>query len=202
MRKTIAVAALLGAVVLAGCAPARHETVRVAQSQTQPPQSPALANVATSSKAGAAGAAGAAPTPTSSGPPVVIVRPGAMVPAVSSVPAAGICPVVPGPIVTIATDPDVPTPRCVQIRADQRLEILNSSNGYGVRGLPVTVVFADYPARIIPVGESTLFNRPVGDLLAVGVQSVYFSAIRGTVCVSNTPAFCPGTGYGAELWLR
>jgi hypothetical protein len=109
-------------------------------------------------------------------------------PADSDSPVAGVCGSNPGPEVLIEVNPDVPMPRCTTIGPDQRLRVRNSSNRYSQSGRPVIVWFAGYPARTIPVGGETLFDRPAGQYLAPGVHDLRLSLY-------------PGSG-GAEIWLQ
>jgi hypothetical protein len=91
-------------------------------------------------------------------------------------------------MVTIDINPDTPSPRCVVIRADQRLRVVNTSNTFGFTGKPITVTFADYPPRVIQIGQAATFDRPLGEHLATGVQEVHVSLYPGS--------------FGAEVWLK
>ena len=103
-------------------------------------------------------------------------------------PAAGICGTWAGTVVVIDANPDTPNPRCVVVRADQRLRVVNTTNAFGMTGKSITVTFANYPPRILVIGRGTLFDRPFGTYLAVGVHDVHIS-------------YYPGSG-GAEVWMK
>ena len=102
-------------------------------------------------------------------------------------PAAGVCGAADGALVTVVANPDTPAPRCLIVTANQRLRVVNDSNGFGQPGKPMTVRFAGFALRAVP-GEATLFDRPLGELIAPGVHYIRISLY-------------PGTG-GAEVWLK
>jgi hypothetical protein len=112
-------------------------------------------------------------------------QPGGHVPADSHTPAAGACGTADGPVVVKAINPDTPQPRCTEVRADQRLEVVNDTDKFGQPGKPITVTFADFPARRLAVGQSTVFDRPFGDYLEVGVHDLHVDGVAG-----------------AAIWLR
>jgi hypothetical protein len=86
-------------------------------------------------------------------------------------------------------DPDVPSPRCVSLRAGQELRVVNRSALLGSPAVSITVRWADYPARVLKPGESTTFADPAGSYLAVGVHRVGTAPLYG-----GQPA--------AEVWLH
>lgn len=110
-----------------------------------------------------------------------------LVPADAERPAAGICGTSSGPLATVEVNPDTPAPRCLTVRPGQRLRVVNVSSRFGQSGTSVTVTFADFPPRVLRVGDATTFDRPVGDYLAPGVHNVRISLYGGG---------------GAEVWLR
>lgn len=103
-------------------------------------------------------------------------------------PAAGVCGAADGALVTVVANPDTPAPRCLIVTANQRLRVVNGSNGFGQPGKPMTVRFAGFALRAVPVGETTLFDRRLGELIAPGVHYIRISLY-------------PGAG-GAEVWLK
>lgn len=110
------------------------------------------------------------------------------VPADSTQPASGNCPVAPGTVVTFEVHQDAPSPRCWRVGADQRLRVLNPPRARsGQSAAAVTITFAGYAPRILQPGQSTTFERPMGDYLAPGVHSL---------TISLYPA------GGAEVWLK
>jgi hypothetical protein len=109
-------------------------------------------------------------------------------PADAQQPAAGTCLPSTGSIATINANPDVPSPRCIVVRADQRLRVVNTTDVAGSIGKPITITFADYPPRVVLVGQATVFDRPVGEYLAVGVHRVHIAPLYA--------------GSGAEVWLK
>lgn len=80
-------------------------------------------------------------------------------------PAAGICPVMEGEIVTMNINPDVPDPRCMVVRSEQRLQVVNG------REEALTVSLGQAGAEIQP-GDSYTFTDPFGDLLLPGVHAL------------------------------
>jgi hypothetical protein len=117
-------------------------------------------------------------TSTTAGPPS-----GTLKPPDSEFPAAGTCGGVPGPVTEAEMRDDVPAPRCLQVLADQKLRL---TNGLGV---PITVDFADFHTVIQP-GQAYLFDRPVGEFLALGVHRM---EITHDLPDANTT--------GPEIWL-
>lgn len=96
-------------------------------------------------------------------------------------PAAGVCPGVPGDLVTVEMHPDVPVPRCSAITETQRLRVVNATDQVAeVRVAPFTTTLAP--------GEAHTFDTPFGNYLAPGVHTITMSVY-------------PGSG-GAELWLK
>lgn len=88
----------------------------------------------------------------------------ALKPPDSDTPASGICPQFDGEIVEITiNDPPPPSPRCVQVTAEQRLKIINATSA------PVRVKLAHFDMEIPPAGD-TIFDQNVGDYLAPGVH--------------------------------
>lgn len=76
-------------------------------------------------------------------------------------------------------NPDTSTPRCLTVRAAQRLRVVNRSDHFGQHGRTVTVTFADFPPRTLRVGDATIFDRPFGEYLAPGVHFVHISLYAG-----------------------
>lgn len=95
-----------------------------------------------------------------------------LLPAESRWPAAGICLLDTETVVTVNFNPDTPAPRCIEVGADQRLRVVNSSNNVGEPGATLTVSFANFSPRTLHVGEATVFDRPLGDYLSAGVHSL------------------------------
>lgn len=105
----------------------------------------------------------------------------------SLVPAAGACGRTAGSVVTVYVDPDVPEPRCTEVRPDQRLRVVNASNRFDQRGKTITVRWAPFASRTLPVGSISSYARPFGSYLARGVHGLRLSLYAGG---------------GAEIWLR
>jgi hypothetical protein len=93
-----------------------------------------------------------------------------------------------GTIVTIDANPDTSNPRCVVVRTDQRLRVVNTTNTFDMTGKSITVTFAGYPSRVLQIGQGTTFDSPFGKYLAAGVHYVHIS-------------YYPGSG-GAEVWMK
>ena len=101
------------------------------------------------------------------------------VPPDSGQPAAAACGPAPGAVAEVVLMPDVPAPRCLQVRADQSLRVRNDS------GQAVDVTFAGASATV-PDGGSQAFPRPFGEYLEPGVHVVAVSLYGGS---------------GPEVWL-
>jgi hypothetical protein len=86
----------------------------------------------------------------------------------------------------VDANPDVPQPRCQIVRADQRLRVRNTTNRFGQPGRTVAVQVAGIPARMLAVGEETVFDQPMGRYLAPGVHLVHLVGDNGA----------------AEIWLK
>lgn len=125
--------------------------------------------------------AGAAEAPTTSPSAPVLA------PADRARPSSGFCGTMPGPVALVEVDPGAPAPRCLVVRPDQRLEVVNSTDREGNRGGPLTVRFANWPRRVVPLHAGSTFDRPFGQYLAPGVHEVRLS---------------PYQGGPAEIWLR
>jgi hypothetical protein len=82
----------------------------------------------------------------------------------------------------------VPTPRCVVVRPDQRLRVVNSSALHGSPPKTITVGWANYAPRVLKAGQATTYDRPFGEYLAVGVHDL------------RLPPLYAGS-FGA-VWLR
>jgi hypothetical protein len=108
-------------------------------------------------------------------------------PADSQTPAAGTCGMTTGPVATVELNPDVPGPRCLIVRADQRLRVVNTTNRAGSPGEVVTLRWPPFAERQLAIGASTTYDRPLGDYLAPGVHRLD----------SNLYA-----GSGPEIWLK
>jgi hypothetical protein len=95
-------------------------------------------------------------------------------------PAAGICAEATGSIVTIALHPDVPDPRCVIVRPDQSLEILND------RDAARSVSIGRFQFEIL-AGGSFLLEHAFGSFLAPGVHRVQVHPCCGPELWLKTP---------------
>ena len=114
-------------------------------------------------------------TPTTTTSPF----PKGLKPADADAPTAGICAQPPsGDVVTITINVDVPSPRCSQIKATQRLQVINNT------GAAVEIDLGAVYASVGP-GEGQTLDRPVGTYLAPGVHLLRTAPLAG----------------GAEIWL-
>ncbi len=113
---------------------------------------------------------------TADGPPT---KTPALEPAVSDLPASGICA---GPlnanIVTIEIGPDVPSPRCIKVTGEQSLRVVNATDA------DVDVRWGDWIITLAPHGDGS-FDTAFRSYLAVGVHRLAISSLTG----------------GAEIWL-
>ena len=106
-------------------------------------------------------------------------------PATSRYPAAGVCGQVASPVVTVRIEPDVPMPRCVQVRGDQSLRVVNRTGDYGQNAHPVRVRWLPgRPVRLAP-GQSHHFPRRFDDYLERGVHDLRITR-----------------AYAGQIWLR
>jgi cytoskeletal protein RodZ len=122
-------------------------------------------------------------TPTSSVTTATTAAPsvGSLEPPDADLPAAGICAGTDTSVVEVVLNADVPSPRCTEVTADQRLVVRNATTDV------VTVTLADFRVTVAP-GESELLDRPFGEYLAPGVHRVSTGALYG--------------GSGPEIWLK
>ncbi len=97
---------------------------------------------------------------------------------VSLSPAVEICTSLEGDLVTVTINADVPDPRCVEIRPEKKLRVINRTPG------PLQVVIGQFQAELEPEGE-ILFDLPMGAYLAPGVH-----------LIQVTPCCSP------KLWLK
>jgi hypothetical protein len=131
---------------------------------------------------------GPAPAASSPGNPAPTAGPTARsskLPATSRQPAAGVCGRVGASVVTVRIEPDVPLPRCAQVRPDQSLRVVNRTGDYGQQGHPVRVRWIPGQPVTLAPGESHTFSRRFGDYLQRGVHVLRITR-----------------AYAAELWLR
>ncbi len=92
-------------------------------------------------------------------------------------PAAGICASFEGEVVTINLYPDIPDPRCSQVRPDQILTVSNQTQ------VTLEVSIGSFTDSLEP-GASYTFDTQFGGYLAPGVHQLQVSPC-----------------CGAELWL-
>jgi len=78
-------------------------------------------------------------------------------------PAAGICADLLGELVTLEISPDVPSPRCARVTADQHLEVVNHTQ------VVIVVRLAGYEAQLEPGGAFRI-EAPLGSYLETGVH--------------------------------
>lgn len=100
---------------------------------------------------------------------------------------AGACPHAIGAYAVIDIDPDTPAPRCEAVSAWQQLEIVNNTDGFGLKGRPVTVRWADYPSVTIQPRHSLIFVGQFGSYLGGG---------------DHEPAISLYGGGGPEIYLQ
>jgi hypothetical protein len=109
--------------------------------------------------------------------PVNIAVTGNLKPPDAEQPASGICDLANGDVVTININADVPYPRCMKVLSNQRLQVVNATNG------PVQVQLAQFDVQLQP-DQAQLFDATVGSYLAPGV---HWLRVTG--------------GNGPEIWL-
>jgi hypothetical protein len=94
-------------------------------------------------------------------------------PADSPMPAAGTCATVTTSVVTVTLNPDVPSPRCVQVTKEQTLQLKNASSQ------SVTAVLGGKSVTI-PAGQSDTIAVPFGDYLQTGDHVVQTGLYGGS----------------------
>jgi cytoskeletal protein RodZ len=148
---------------------------------TAPPRS-TTSHPSSTTTTSSTGSATSTSTPTTSATTVAPPA-GSLEPPDADVPAAGVCARADTSVVVVEVvlDPDVPSPRCTEVTADQRLVVRNATTE------AVTVTLADFRVTVAP-GESELLDRPFGQYLAPGVHRVSTGALYG--------------GSGPEIWLK
>jgi hypothetical protein len=96
--------------------------------------------------------------------PLPSAQPPTLIPPVASEPAAGICG---GPdssdLAIVRVNVDVPDPRCLQVRPDQGLRVINHTD------TEISVRLGPHQVLIQPGGEGDL-PEPFGNYLAPGVH--------------------------------
>ena len=88
-------------------------------------------------------------------------------------PTAGICAEAPGEsVVSVEIFPDIPTPRCLRVSADQKLQVINGTDS------PLQVSLGAVNRDIQPGAEATL-DLAFGEYLAPGVHLVTAAPYSG-----------------------
>ena len=83
------------------------------------------------------------------------IRTPSLEPPVSDLPAAGICAEPSGDVVTIAVEPDIPSPRCSRVTSSQRLRVVNKTSE------EIDVQIADFKMRL-GAGDEESVDAPFG----------------------------------------
>jgi len=75
-----------------------------------------------------------------------------------------------GPIVTMTVNPDgiAPSLGCVQMGGEQRLRIVNNTNGFGYQGQTIRMSVRGLPTLTVPRGTSWTSPEPISSRLAAG----------------------------------
>lgn len=169
----LALGAVCGLLLITACGASRPSTAP-ASSTTSP-----LASARTSETS--------APTSASAAPPASPRSGVASADYTGSGTAHGCFPEI-GTILTLTVDPDGlrPSQGCLQLKPGQRLRVVNYTNGYGHRGLPVTLTMRGLPIISVMPGRSVQYPKPITAYLGVGQH-------YGT-CSSE-----PGSGF--DLWV-
>lgn len=109
--------------------------------------------------------------------PVDIAVTGNLKPPDGDQPAAGICDPASGDVVTVNINADVPYPRCMKVLGNQRLQVVNATNG------PVQVQLAQFIVQLQP-DQAQLFDASFASYLAPGVHWLHVTG-----------------GHAPEIWL-
>ena len=91
-------------------------------------------------------------------------------------PAAGICASFDGDTVVVNLYADIPDPRCIKVRGDQRLSVVNQTQN------TLEISLGIYKASLAP-GAETTFDAPFGSYLATGVHQLQVSPCCGAELV-------------------
>jgi hypothetical protein len=79
-------------------------------------------------------------------------------------PAAGICAEAPGEaVISVEIFPDIPSPRCLKVTADQKLQVINRTDS------ALQLSLGRLEQKLQPQAE-TVLDAPFGDYLAPGVH--------------------------------
>jgi hypothetical protein len=92
------------------------------------------------------------------------------------------------PVALVEVNPDTSKPRCLIVRPDQRLRVLNTTSRFGQRGTSVVVTFARWSPQTLDPGESITFNAPVGQVLDLGVHDLRLEV--------------GGQHWATEVWVK
>lgn len=108
-----------------------------------------------------------------------------LAPADSKTPASGFCPdPPPGTVVTVTINPDVPSPRCQKVLANQQLRVVNNTSQ------TLTVSLGQNSLTIAP-SQSQTITQTFGTYLASGVHHIITSS-----------QLAQQGGAGPEIWLQ
>ena len=113
-----------------------------------------------------------------------------------------------GDVARVVVNPGTPSPRCLVVRADQRLQVRNGANLYGHRGSRVVVTFGSLQPRTLEVGKALTFQKPVGEIVSDGFHhlDLELKDLRWTVEVhvsdgplKKSPGSAPGRGVRVSV---
>jgi hypothetical protein len=91
---------------------------------------------------------------------------------ISAEPAAGICAEAEGETAVVEIFPDIPSPRCLKVTADQRLVVINRGDTDISLGLGSL-------AAVVRPGEEHTLDMPFGEYLAPGVHRLQAEPYSG-----------------------
>jgi hypothetical protein len=102
-----------------------------------------------------------------------VVRPGpvrALIPAPSQYPVAGICPLSNRGVslVTIYVGDGTPEPRCLRVRANERLQIVNKLGLSGPPDKTITIRWPPFGSRTLAPGSTIVFKQNFASYLSPG----------------------------------
>lgn len=88
-------------------------------------------------------------------------------------PAAGICMDAPGEeTISVEIFPDIPSPRCLQVTGDQKLNVINRTDS-------ILLLSLGDEQGSLPPEQEYLFDKPFGEYLAPGVHVLDASPYSG-----------------------
>lgn len=100
---------------------------------------------------------------------------------------------------TVYVGAGTPSPRCVQVRADQHLQVVDRTGPAGQPQKKVTITWPPYPRRTLAPGAATVYSRSFGSYLAPGDHVLRTSIDGGAEILLDCSASQLRLGIGPEV---